>query len=165
MLVISTNSSRSSVSLVLKHIIGETSVSHPFRWWVWNAWLNKLNKNKLFNSSSTISLFNWETRLDNGSFWIKVMTLVQNITENRFRHARGPVYFTSSPLYKWMLMQQYKIFHLWYGWPTFFTNVQNEGWPCLINAKSNNLFRGWWHRHWRWCNKYLVNSFWKVHYL
>ena len=41
--------------------------------------------------SSTISLFIWEARLGEGSFWIKVLTLIQNIMENRLRHARGPV--------------------------------------------------------------------------
>ena len=30
--------------------------------------------------------------LGKGSFHIKVLTLVQNITENRLRHARGPVH-------------------------------------------------------------------------
>ena len=34
-----------------------------------------------------------------GSFRIEVLTLVQNITENRLRHARGPVHFTSSLLH------------------------------------------------------------------
>ena len=32
-------------------------------------------------------------------FQIEVLTLVQNLTENRLRHARGPVH-SSSPLHK-----------------------------------------------------------------
>ena len=51
-----------------------------------------IERNKLFISPSTISLFVWETRLGKGSFQIEVLTLVQNITENRIRHARGPVH-------------------------------------------------------------------------
>ena len=46
----------------------------------------------LFNSPSTIGLFIWETILGKESLRIKVLTLVQNITENRLRHARGPVH-------------------------------------------------------------------------
>ena len=42
--------------------------------------------------------FIWETRLGKGNFWIKVLSLVQLITENGLRHARGPVHSTSSPL-------------------------------------------------------------------
>ena len=41
--------------------------------------------------SLTISLFIWETRLGEGSFWIKVLTNIQNIMVNRLRLAKGPV--------------------------------------------------------------------------
>ena len=49
------------------------------------------NANQLFNPSSTISLFIWDARLGKGSFQMEALTLIQNITENRIRHARGPV--------------------------------------------------------------------------
>ena len=55
-----------------------------------------IERNKLFISPSTISLFVWETRLGKGSFQIEVLILVQNITENRLRHARGPVHYIES---------------------------------------------------------------------
>ena len=47
--------------------------------------------NALFNSTSIISLFIWETRLGKGS--------VQNIMENKLRHARGSVHLTLCPLH------------------------------------------------------------------
>ena len=49
-------------------------------------------RNKLFNSSSTISLFIREQDWVMTGFQIEVLTLVQHITENRLRHARGPVH-------------------------------------------------------------------------
>ena len=76
----------------------------------------RLSKNRLWNSASialfktilwcnvipkrmrfplqyrNISLFFLETRWGKGSFWIEVLTLVQNISENRIRHARVPVH-------------------------------------------------------------------------
>ena len=51
---------------------------------------------QLFNSPSTFSLFIWETRLGKDRFQIEPLTLIQNITENRLRHVRGPVQFTES---------------------------------------------------------------------
>ena len=37
--------------------------------------------------------------MSKGSFQIRVLALVQLITENRLRHGSGPVHFTSSPLH------------------------------------------------------------------
>ena len=45
-------------------------------------------KKIIFNSLYTTSLFIWDTRWGKGSFRIKVLTLVQNITEYRLRHSR-----------------------------------------------------------------------------
>ena len=40
--------------------------------------------------------FIWETRFSKAKFQIEILTLVQNITENRPRHARGPVHYIES---------------------------------------------------------------------
>ena len=52
--------------------------------------------NKLFNSPSTISLV---TDWVKTGFQIEALTPNQNITENRLRHARGPVQFSPIPLH------------------------------------------------------------------
>ena len=52
-------------------------------------------KKKLFNSPSFLSLFIWVQD------WVKTefQTLIHNLTENRTRHARGPVHTVSSVTY------------------------------------------------------------------
>ena len=53
----------------------------------------------------TISLFIWETGLGKGSFRIKVLTLVQLITENRLMHARGPVHLHRVRYVDWLILE------------------------------------------------------------
>ena len=43
-----------------------------------------------------LCLFILETRVGKDRFQIEVLTLVQNITENRLRHDRGPVHYIKS---------------------------------------------------------------------
>ena len=52
-------------------------------------------QNKLFNSPSTISLFGKQVWVKT-EFQIEVLTLFQNLMENRLSHARGPVYSTEA---------------------------------------------------------------------
>ena len=66
--------------------------------------------NKLFNSPLTISPFIWETRLGKVRFQIEAMTLIHNITENRLRHARGPVQNTESVTYITSYFTKFEIF-------------------------------------------------------
>ena len=65
---------------------------HNIRCPCWLTEHSKLSSYLLFNSPLTNSLYIQETRLGKGSFRIDVLTLVQNIMENRLRHARGPVH-------------------------------------------------------------------------
>ena len=77
-------------SLSNRLCMSPVSTNFPIIFLYYYLWHQK--KKQLFNSTSTTSLFIWETRVGNGSFWIKVLTLVQNIIENKLRHARGPVH-------------------------------------------------------------------------
>ena len=46
----------------------------------------------LFNSPSTISLFILEQDWVKAGFQIEVLALIQNLMENKHRHASGPVH-------------------------------------------------------------------------
>ena len=57
--------------------------------------LESVYKN-LFNPPSTISPFIWVQDWVKTGFQIEELTLVQNLMENRLRHARGLAEFTES---------------------------------------------------------------------
>ena len=56
-------------------------------------------KKKLFNSPSFLSLFIWVQDWVKTEFQTNVLTLINDLTENRTRHARGPVHTVSSVTY------------------------------------------------------------------
>ena len=74
--------------------------------------LQLIKTSVLFNSPSTISLFMWETRSGKDRFQIKVLTLVQNIMENRLRHAIGPVHYIESVTFIRSYGQKYLV--IWF---------------------------------------------------
>ena len=53
-------------------------------------------RDKLFNSPSPLSLFIWVQDWVKTEFQFEALTLIHSITENRTRHARGPVQNISS---------------------------------------------------------------------
>ena len=95
---------------------------------------------ELFNSSSTISLFIWETRWGKGRFQIEVLNIVQNILENRIRHARRPVHFT------WRLLHLYVTYRT-LCFKTIQSSVMTSHHKCLagvhfIKPKRRRFFIG-----------------------
>ena len=82
--------------------------------------------------TSFSSIFIWETRLGKGSFQMEVLTLVQNITENRLRVARGPVHF---------YIESVTFISLWYtgGW-----SIRMSRKIVQVQTKSEKKH---WHTH------------------